>query len=99
MAVSDRDGVFQQSYTKFKQSKFEVRAWAVPDYMPEKEGVVRIKQSQSHWTVKNLGNGKLYVRYEVNTNPGGYIPHWLADFASVDLPYRIFVNLQNELEK
>jgi len=97
--VSDRDGIFQMNFTKLKPSGFSVKSWAVPNFMPEVEGIVRIKKSKSSWTVKNLGSGKIHVVYEVATEPGGYIPDWLANAAATDIPFQTFVNLRNELQR
>lgn len=98
--VDDRDGVYEMKF-KYSLDKKEFRAdaHALPDYLPEKEGAVRIKSSKSLWIVEEIGNGQLKITYEVSADPGGSIPSWLANTAATEIPYQTFVNLRKELQR
>jgi hypothetical protein len=45
---------------------------------PPPPGVVRIPVIRGHWTVAPLPSGKLSVRYQIFTEPGGGVPAFLA---------------------
>jgi ribosome-associated toxin RatA of RatAB toxin-antitoxin module len=51
------------------------------------QGVVRIRTCRGQWTVTRLGASKTRVEYYLHTDPGGFIPVWLANKANtVTLP-------------
>lgn len=96
--VSDRDGIFKMTfYRNRKTGGFSVMSEAAPDFMPEKEDMVRIRTSKSSWKVEPIENGQVRITYEVNTDPGGAIPDWLANYAAVDIPFESFQNLRAKL--
>ena len=45
------------------------------------QGVVRIRTCQGRWTVTRLDESKTRVEYYLFTDPGGFIPVWLANKA------------------
>ncbi len=67
------------------------------DY-PLSEDLTRVPYSQATWTVKRVKN-KLFVTYQLNIDPGGYIPPMLVNLAMAEGPYESFHNLKNLLEK
>lgn len=96
--VSDRDGVFKMIFRRDVHTGAMVSdAEAVPDYLPQKDGVVRIQYSRSHWRLIPEGDGMLRIEYEVQADPGGNIPEWLANSAAVDVPFKTFENLREVL--
>ncbi len=98
--VSDRDGVFEVSFkTAPSDGSLYSSAHALPDYIPEKDGIVRIQKSNSSWTVTPKSEGKIQIIYEVEAEPGGSIPDWLANSAASELPYNTFINLREALSK
>jgi ribosome-associated toxin RatA of RatAB toxin-antitoxin module len=66
----------------------------IPDYIPKKEGHVRITQFKALWTLTPLKNGMVNCEYELLVNPGGSIPIWLVNIAATDGPYETTVNLR-----
>ena len=98
--VSDRDGVFEVSIeVNDSDGSLYSKAKALPDYIPEKQGIVRIQKSTSSWRVVPKANGKIHITYEVEAEPGGNIPEWLANSAASELPFDTFKNLKAELQK
>jgi hypothetical protein len=98
--VSDRDGVFEVSIEiNPSDGSLYSNAKALPDYLPEKDGIVRIQKSTSSWKAIPKSNGQIRIIYEVEAEPGGNIPEWLANSAASELPYNTFVNLRKVLSK
>jgi hypothetical protein len=77
---------------------FITKSRALPDRLPEKDGVVRIKQSNSYWRVIPTPNGTLRIEYEVAAEPGGNIPDWLANAAITEIPFNTMKNLRSVVE-
>lgn len=93
--VSDRDGIYKMTFREDKKTGgVSTFARSVPDYLPEKEDAVRIQASTSSWRIYPVAEGKIHVEYEVQADPGGSIPDWLANSAVVDVPFETFEMLK-----
>lgn len=98
--VSDRDGIFEMTFKEDTSTGgFSSIARALPDYLPEKKGVVRIRTSKSSWDAIPKENGLIHIIYQVEAEPGGNIPDWLANSAASELPFNTFTNLKEVLSK
>lgn len=96
--VDDRDAILILEFKRNpKTGVVVITSSALPNYLPEKEDMVRIVKSTNAWTFIPEGAGKVRIIYEVQAEPGGSIPDWLANSAAVDIPFETFVNLRNEL--
>lgn len=84
--VSNRDGVYHFVYSTSGDGTVTIRVEAVPDYVPLREGKVRIPQANGQWKLVPNADG-VNVTYQMHASPGGSIPGWLADQAVVDTPY------------
>lgn len=84
--VSNRDGVYHFVYSRPGDGTVTIRVEAVPDYVPLREGKVRIPQANGQWKLVPNADG-VNVTYQMHASPGGSIPGWLADQAVVDTPY------------
>jgi hypothetical protein len=71
---------------------------SVPDYIPEKEGVVRMPLADGGWNIYRISPGKVSVVYSFAADPGGRIPSWLVNMFIVDGPYKTLNNLRSYLE-
>lgn len=96
--LDDRDGAHKAVFLPSKSGGFVVKGQALPNYIPEKEDIVRIQKSDSSWEIIPLEDGKLKIIYEVQAEPGGKLPEWLVNSAVVDVPYQTFVNLKKVLK-
>lgn len=67
------------------------------DY-PEDEEVTRVPYSEARWTVKKTDN-TLFVTYQLNIDPGGYVPPVLVNLAMAEGPYESFRNLKKLIKK
>jgi START domain len=71
----------------------------LPDFIPEKKGVVRILNSQCKWVVTPLTKKSLLVEFTLFADPAGSIPVWLVNAMSYYGPYETFKKLKNQLLK
>lgn len=98
--VSNRDGIYRLTLTRGEDAGVvvtTVRIEAVPDYLPVRDGKVRIKKMDGYWKISPNGNG-VEVVYQVHANPGGSIPSWVANRAVVDTPFNTLKNLRSFLQ-
>jgi len=96
--VNNRDVIVETVITKSKNRIIhESRAVDRPDLVPEFKGKVRITDMSARWELVRSDRGT-HVIYEVIANPGGYIPRWLTNLASSDIPYRTVLGLKSAAE-
>lgn len=64
---------------------------AVPlfNVVPEKEGLVRIKNYWQKWTILPMENGILRLTLEGFVDPAGNVPSWLYNMVIVDTPLKV----------
>ena len=96
--VSNRDGVYHFTYAKTGDGAVTVRVEAAPDYVPLREGKVRIPQAQGQWKLVPDAEG-VNVTYQMHASPGGAIPNWLANQTVVDTPYGTLKALRSHLQQ
>jgi len=53
-------------------------AKAIPQYLPPLEGVVRVQEAFSRWTVRPLEAGRVHITYYLFADAAGSIPAWLT---------------------
>lgn len=94
--VSDRDVVIQSRITldpkshtilvKFRSIKSAKR--------PEVDGVVRVPRLRGYYKFTALAQNKTRVEYQVDADPGGSLPDFIAREASEDTPVNSLRNLR-----
>lgn len=96
--VADRDNIIS---AKIYRSKHHVKIVleSLPDYIPAKDGVVRITRSQGFWLFKDLGNGSIEIIQQSVTDLGGSIPDWLVNSAIIDAPFDMLKAMKEVLEE
>jgi hypothetical protein len=65
---------------------------------PANEDLIRIPYSQASWTITRINNN-LQVVYQMNIDPGGYVPPFLINMAMADGPHESFSSLKKLIEK
>lgn len=95
--VSNRDGVYHFTYAYPGDGSVVVRVEAVPTYVPEREGKVRIPKANGQWTLAPDAEG-VNVSYQMHASPGGAIPNWLANQMVVDTPFGTLKALRTYLQ-
>jgi hypothetical protein len=93
--VSDRDLC---SHYKIRQNpetlELTVVSQAIPNLLPEIEGVVRVKKSKTQWRIKPIGNEILKGEYYLSVDPGGDVPSWLINLFITEGPYESLLKLK-----
>lgn len=70
----------------------------IHDYIPEKDGIVRMPVSKGLWYVYQLDKHTTKIEYIYGGDPGGSIPSWVVNLFIVDGPFKSLVNLKKYLE-
>jgi hypothetical protein len=96
--VSNRDGVYHFTYSRQGDGTVVVRVEAAPDYVPLREGKVRIPQANGQWKLVPNGEG-VNVTYQMHASPGGSIPGWLANQTVVDTPFGTLKAMRGYLQE
>lgn len=97
--LDDRDGIYQMTFYPLSNGGFYSLGKALPDHLPTYDGVVRIRKSKSIWRAEPNPDGSVKISYEVEAEPGGSIPDWLANSAVTEIPFRTMSALRSELLK
>jgi hypothetical protein len=96
---SNRDGIYKNLY-RWKKDKqiLWVEIQLLPDYLPENTGLVRVI-GQGFWEVKVAATGKLDITFQMQVDPGGNIPAWLANLFTDETPYQSLFKLREFIKK
>ncbi|WP_017904648.1 START domain-containing protein [Pseudomonas asplenii] len=62
------------------------RLEATPDYLPPVTGLIRVRQLSGLWQMRPKADGETEVTYQLQAEPAGDIPSWLANRFVVDAP-------------
>lgn len=78
--LDDRDVVLHSKMEQDPVSKRVIStSVALPDYIPAYNGVVRMRDASTKWTIFPGGGGWIYVEYLIHSDPGGSLPDWLVN--------------------
>ncbi len=96
--ISNRDMVVhfimnQNAVTKI----ITITANGEPNYIPAKDGRVRVPFSASKWIIKPVDHNTLAVEYTIQIDPGGSVPAWMVNMVSAEAPYISFKNLKEKV--
>lgn len=99
--ADDRDCVLKVVFThnrKTGEAAFAISSmW---DYIPEKSGIIRVRVISGSWTfVPDKSKGVIMVTYRMHSEPGGRLPHWMANTAVVKRPFNVIKNMRKMLSK
>ncbi len=59
---------------------------AAPDYTPAVPGLIRVRQLSGVWQMQPRSDGETHVTYQLQAEPAGDIPPWLANQFVIDAP-------------
>lgn len=96
--VSDRDYVYhsrieQDSETYTVSIVFDALAQA--DQRTDE--CVRVTKMTGHWRLRPISSNTLHVQYQIQADPGGSLPAWLANQFVVDQPFDTLRNLRQRM--
>lgn len=95
--ASPRDTVFRARLDFFPSKgtiEINFREVLFPGEGPQ-DGVVRMPTLRGFWRLKKLRPRVIEVTYQVQADPGGWLPNWLFNLASKALPYFAILNLRD----
>ncbi len=93
--VSDRDLCSRYKIRQNPETlELTVVSQAVPNLLPEVEGVVRVQKSKTQWRIKPIGNDILKGEYYLSVDPGGDVPAWLINLFITEGPYESLLKLK-----
>lgn len=67
--------------------------------VPEKDGIVRIKESKGEWAITPTAKNAVRVTYVLQVNPAGDIPAWLINLFAAEGPTKSFEGLRLQVKK
>lgn len=97
--ISDRDIVVNFKKVVGVDGKISYLLTSKPEYIKEKEGFVRIKNSFGKWQLSPQGKNKIEVLHQFYGDPAGSLPNSVINMFIVDGPYTTLVNLKNKVGK
>ncbi len=99
--VDDRDVVLKTRLRQVEPGKrvsATFRAISHPA-QPPVSGVVRMPYVKGRYELTAEGPGRTRVVYQVDADPGGWLPTWLAKRATRDLPMKTLHNLRAQVRR
>ncbi|MFK7798918.1 MAG: START domain-containing protein [Aureispira sp.] len=96
--VTNRDNITHSIFT-YSPNKVHVKMKSIPNYIPEKEGLVRIPRSEGLWLFTDQGDGTIKVVQQSVAELGGSVPDWAVNSSIVEGPYDILLALKTVLEQ
>ena len=98
--LSDREIISQsQGYKDPKTGEVFIKMTAKPDFLPENDNYVRVRQLEGAWNIMPLSDDKCRVVFRLHLEPGGEIPSWLANIAVIDTPYNTMANMREMVKR
>lgn len=94
----NRDGIYLNKFNWTAQTKtLFVDIEVLYDYLKIKEKLERVK-GDGHWIIVELPSNKIDITFQMQLDPGGNIPSWLANIFIDDSPFRSMKKLKEIIE-
>ena len=98
--MSNRDFVARLVATQDPATKVvTIDGPIVTDYLPVKDGIVRVVKGDGKWVLTPVSGGRVGVVYTLRTDPGGDLPAWLFNLFATKGPTESFEKLKDQLKK
>jgi hypothetical protein len=68
------------------------------NYLPKKEGLVRVSSSYGKWVITPQGNKTIHIEYTLEVDPGGNIPVWLVNLFATSGPTLTFKKMATQVQ-
>ena len=96
--VAPRDSIVHCKWSQDSQTlAVTERCVGVPDYLPAREGFVRVPLITTLLKLTPRGNGRVEVILEAVAEAGGWLPNWLINTVLVDTPFSTLRRIRNRL--
>ena len=98
--LENRDFVAHVKVSQDKASgTVTVHAPAIPGWVADKKGIVRVNHSIGLWTIRILDKSRVSVSYSLQVDPGGMIPAWAVNALSSQGPIDSFIKMKEKLQQ
>ncbi len=98
--ISNRDAVIHMTIERDSQNRFlKVTGVGIPNYIPEKSGIVRVPKLNINWYVTTPAPDSISIVYTISTEPGGSVPSWITNMFADKGPYESFKKMAEVLKK
>lgn len=98
--VANRDVIIRMQIKTDSLPKFMTVAGSNQDeYIPPIPGLQRIEHYRASWKITMPTAGTLHIVYNLEVDPGGSLPAWLANSFADKGPFNTFSNLADQLNK
>ena len=98
--VSNRDLVIHlKAITDSVTGICSITAISEPTLKPKVNGKIRVPRSISRWKLTPENHKRTHIVYTLDIDPGGSLPAWLVNFASIEGPYLSFLKMKSILIK
>jgi hypothetical protein len=94
--MQDRDSYALLEYEKVENG-LKVNITALPEYEPASEDKTRIPYLKGFWLFEEITANQTKITYQLQADPGGSIPAWMANSGSVDTPFDTIKSLREYL--
>jgi hypothetical protein len=97
--LSDRDLVVDARVTIDPATKkYVIYSKPLEGVVPEKQGLVRIRQYWQRWTVQPMDKGMVRITLEGFVDPGGIVPSWLYNMVITETPLKVMRGVRQRVE-
>lgn len=96
--VANRDNITHSVFT-YSPRQVRITMTSLPNYIPKKDGIVRIPKAEGYWLFTDQGNGTIKVVQQSVADLGGSVPDWVVNSTIVEGPYDVLLALKNFLEQ
>ena len=98
--MSNRDAAVHLKMNRDSLNRFlKINAISEPNYIPEKNGKVRVPRSDISWYVTMPTVRTISITYIFDAEPGGSLPAWLVNMFADKAPYESFKKLSQLLKR
>ncbi len=100
--AADRDGVVRIRVKRHWLPHHEIWIHAektTHPLRPPEPGVLRVPRSGGFTRLRWLSPTRTEIEYQLDTDPGGWLPRWLVRWLSEDLPHKIIQGLQAQVQR
>ncbi|HPS58083.1 MAG TPA: START domain-containing protein [Spirochaetota bacterium] len=98
--VENRDIAVKSVLTQDKKTGIvTIELKGLPDYIPGKEGRVRMASLSGYYKFEPFCSGKVRATYRLRNEPGGSVPESLVNGTVKDIVYNTLWNMRNFVQK
>ena len=96
--VRDRDVVTLITVNKISPKKYKLTIEGLPNGIPEKKQMIRIRQLMGHWLIEEKSSNTVMVTQQLFLNPEGKLPAFVINSLIVKGPLKTFQELKHNLK-